>query len=35
VRGEDDLVEPVADEHALDLEEAADDAEAHEEGGRG
>ena len=33
VRGEDDLVEPVAHEHALDLQEPADDAESH--GGSG
>jgi hypothetical protein len=29
VRCENDLVEPVADEHALDLEQAGGDAQAH------
>ncbi len=32
VRRENDLVEPVADEHALDLEQAGGDAETHGEG---
>ncbi len=35
VRRENDLVEPVTDEHALDLEQAGGDAEAHGEGVRG
>ena len=33
VRREDDLVEPVPHEHALDLQQAGDDAEAHGDGG--